>query len=728
MVKKLLFILGLTTSGLAVAQVGIGNTLPTATLDVTALNPTGTATNVDGLLIPRVDRSRARVMAGVPTSTIVYVNTINSTQTGQAANIDAVGFYYFDGSVWQKLNAAVALNNDWSLTGNGGTTPGTNYLGTSDAQDLRFRTNNTNRINISNASGQFQTYANGTAALPAFSWNADTNTGIFKPANDNLAFSTNGVQRAIIDNNGRIGVNFAPQTFAQFLSYSNDVAVDAVVGFSDIVGGIGINGRSTGLNGFGVFGSNDNAGGIGVVGFNTLSGIGVLGTVNGVNGNGVLGLANGGNGVGINGQSANATGTGAVGLVTAAGNAANTPIGVLGQANGVSSIGVLGTANGANAVSSAFAMFGIIDNATTNGNTDAAAVGGINANATQGLGYSGPNVLATPSAIVGISGVVSSKRTIFQNSQSYNFGVMGELLVDTGVFASTIQRRSGGVIGISAVGVFGSAGYRNSAGNDFGIYSTSNLNGGAVGTGKMSSQPNSGIGFGAHGGMIGGYAKSENYGFVAQGKQFGAYILGNTFTNKPIAQIETIDNKKTVSYASSSTTVDVSTRGKGELVNGSGFVAFDTNFKNMAILSDEHLNITLTARGNTKGVYIEKITQNGFYVKENMDGVSSVAFNWTAISIKKGYENGIEISKEILNNNWEQNMDKVMHDENDQVNSGTPIYFDGNQVRFETIPEEYTPESRKASPLKNVERKIEPQTFTPKEQAELIDNEETEKK
>ena len=74
MVKKILFVLGILISSQLLAQVGIGTTLPTATLDVTALNPTGGATNVDGLLVPRVDRRRARFMAGVPTSTIIYVN------------------------------------------------------------------------------------------------------------------------------------------------------------------------------------------------------------------------------------------------------------------------------------------------------------------------------------------------------------------------------------------------------------------------------------------------------------------------------------------------------------------------------------------------------------------------------------------------------------------------------------------------------------------------------
>lgn len=128
-----------------VAQVGVGTTTPSSTLDVTALNATGTSTNVDGLLIPRVNRQRARLMSGIPTSTLIYVNAINSTKTGQAINIDTIGFYYFDGSVWQKL---IMANNDWSLTGNTGTTAGTNFLGTTDSQDLVLKTNNTEKVRV----------------------------------------------------------------------------------------------------------------------------------------------------------------------------------------------------------------------------------------------------------------------------------------------------------------------------------------------------------------------------------------------------------------------------------------------------------------------------------------------------------------------------------------------------------------------------------------------------
>jgi len=91
-----LFLMGIFFSH---AQVGIKTSNPQSTLDVAATNATGTTNNVDGLLIPRVDRQRAQSMTNVPTSTLIYVNNASTgSQTLTASNIDAAGYYYFDGS------------------------------------------------------------------------------------------------------------------------------------------------------------------------------------------------------------------------------------------------------------------------------------------------------------------------------------------------------------------------------------------------------------------------------------------------------------------------------------------------------------------------------------------------------------------------------------------------------------------------------------------------------
>ncbi|WP_449397807.1 hypothetical protein [Chryseobacterium wanjuense] len=130
--KKTLFVLGMMTSSLVFSQVGINTPSPTSTLDIVAKNTTGTTSHVDGLLIPRVDRQRAQSMTGIPTSTLIYVNSIaTGSQTGTAINVDVAGYYYFNGSVWTKLSTGSNVNiynSDGTLTGNRIVTQGANTL------------------------------------------------------------------------------------------------------------------------------------------------------------------------------------------------------------------------------------------------------------------------------------------------------------------------------------------------------------------------------------------------------------------------------------------------------------------------------------------------------------------------------------------------------------------------------------------------------------------------
>lgn len=91
------------------SQIGINVTNPKATLDIEAINPTGSFTNVDGIVIPRVDRERAQNMTSIEVSTIIYINDeTTGAALGIASNINQKGFYYFDGVKWSKFNLATS--------------------------------------------------------------------------------------------------------------------------------------------------------------------------------------------------------------------------------------------------------------------------------------------------------------------------------------------------------------------------------------------------------------------------------------------------------------------------------------------------------------------------------------------------------------------------------------------------------------------------------------------
>jgi hypothetical protein len=127
-----LLVVGLLSAGLHAQNVGIGtaNPDPSARLHI--------EDNVRGLLIPRVALQATDVAAPVTnpaTSLLVY----NTATAGAGATAVSPGFYYWDGSQWVRL---LGGGEAWLLTGNAGTDPAVNFLGTTDAQPLCIRVDN----------------------------------------------------------------------------------------------------------------------------------------------------------------------------------------------------------------------------------------------------------------------------------------------------------------------------------------------------------------------------------------------------------------------------------------------------------------------------------------------------------------------------------------------------------------------------------------------------------
>jgi len=73
-------------------------------------------------------------MDGITTSTLIFIdNVATGTQTGKAVNIDTVGYYYFDGTEWVKINTGKftdtnIYNADGNLTGDRIVNQGPNRL------------------------------------------------------------------------------------------------------------------------------------------------------------------------------------------------------------------------------------------------------------------------------------------------------------------------------------------------------------------------------------------------------------------------------------------------------------------------------------------------------------------------------------------------------------------------------------------------------------------------
>jgi hypothetical protein len=112
---------------------------PSASLEVTA-----GADNNKGILLPRIALANVATW-GLSGSTPVAGMFIYNTNAAVAGG-GGVGTYYWDGAQWVKSTGSATPG--WSLTGNAGTNPATNFIGTTDAQPFLVRTNNSEKLRI----------------------------------------------------------------------------------------------------------------------------------------------------------------------------------------------------------------------------------------------------------------------------------------------------------------------------------------------------------------------------------------------------------------------------------------------------------------------------------------------------------------------------------------------------------------------------------------------------
>lgn len=185
----LFFILCYFPPCLVNAQVGIGTITPHESSILDIRDPSGSK----GLLIPQVALTATNVSAPVTpfpaTSLLVY----NTATSGSGATRVLPGYYYWNGSRW------IVMTNPekWDLLGNAGTDQSVNFVGTTDANALTFRTNNIDRLRIANGN-QVLAMKDGNSDNPFYSWNSDKNLGIYRAGANILGFSTNKLERMSI--------------------------------------------------------------------------------------------------------------------------------------------------------------------------------------------------------------------------------------------------------------------------------------------------------------------------------------------------------------------------------------------------------------------------------------------------------------------------------------------------------------------------------------------------
>lgn len=146
MKTKFTHLTAILISGISFAQVGINTASPKTTLDVSATRDTsGVITNntqTFGLQAPRLTRAELTANTATygtnQTGALIYITDVTGGDaTGQRINVTAMGYYYFDGTVWQRLTQATnavapaisTLQCTTAYLSPSNYTPGTPYTG-----------------------------------------------------------------------------------------------------------------------------------------------------------------------------------------------------------------------------------------------------------------------------------------------------------------------------------------------------------------------------------------------------------------------------------------------------------------------------------------------------------------------------------------------------------------------------------------------------------------------
>lgn len=98
------------------------------------------------LYLPAQAQIEAGLLLGLTPATTTEMNAISGPITGSLLyNTTENRIYQYNGSAWVMAGANAG---GWGLSGNSGTTPGTDFLGTSDAQDFVLKANGTEKIRL----------------------------------------------------------------------------------------------------------------------------------------------------------------------------------------------------------------------------------------------------------------------------------------------------------------------------------------------------------------------------------------------------------------------------------------------------------------------------------------------------------------------------------------------------------------------------------------------------
>ena len=257
----------------------------------------------------------------------------------------------------------------------------------------------------------------------------------------------------------------------------------------------------------------------------------------------------------------------------------------------------------------------------------------------------------------------------------YTFGVAGHNYND--------YSRTGGVLGAEQGGNYwGSLGYRSSALNNFGVYGSAAYSSGA---GFLATNERTGIGAGFYGGVMGGWVRGEVLGLTTAGELYAAYNVGNEYTSGYQADLVQTGSEKQAAFAQTSTSLKVTDDGYAMLQNGEAVVTMNSSFLAMASTTKRPV-ITVTAVGKPVALYVRSIDRNTFTVAAVDGSAVEVEFAWTAIAQRVDADQ-VNVPAALLDAQLDGHLKGTMFNDGNTEQSAKPIWWDGQQLRFDAIPQ-----------------------------------------
>jgi hypothetical protein len=156
-----------------------------------------------GMLVPRMTKTQRNRIFQPASGLLVFQNSPDST-----------GFYFYDGSTWYWMysteNMLYGDSTSWKRSGNSGTNPSSNFVGTTDNQPLSFRVNNVkaglldhidHNTSLGTVSLMNYTGSNSVAVGDSTMFSSTTSSGNVAMGHAALRFNTTGNDNAAFGNN-----------------------------------------------------------------------------------------------------------------------------------------------------------------------------------------------------------------------------------------------------------------------------------------------------------------------------------------------------------------------------------------------------------------------------------------------------------------------------------------------------------------------------------------------